>query len=90
MVTAQVCEDPRAIVLNDTLAGMVTATGNKLCNVVPLPSRPWALLPQQYAVPIVVKAQMCALLASIALNNTPAGLVTSTGTLLFVVVPLPS
>jgi hypothetical protein len=38
--------------------GMVTATGVVLPVVVPLPSLPLELLPQQYAVLVVVRAQV--------------------------------
>ncbi len=58
---------------------MVTATGTLLLVVVPLPSWPMNPHPQQYAVPIVVKAQVDEPLASIALNNTPLGMLTATG-----------
>jgi hypothetical protein len=81
-----------AIALNETLVGMVTATGTLLFVVVPLPSWLLKFTPQQYAVPIVVKAQVkLKALASIAANETPLGMLTATGTLLGApFVPLPS
>jgi hypothetical protein len=69
---------------------MVIATGTLLAVFVPLPSWPEELAPQQYTVPVVVSAQEELVPLAIALNETPAGMVTATGASLAVVVPLPS
>jgi hypothetical protein len=89
VVRAQVAWSPAEISANVTLLGMVTATGTLLLVSMPLPSWPLLFHPQQYAVPVVVRAQVEILPASIAENETPLGIVTATGTLLLVVVPLP-
>jgi hypothetical protein len=73
-----------------TPAGMVTATGVLLEVVVLLPSCSALFRPQQYAVPLLLSAQACALPVEIDEKVTPAGVVTATGILLYVVVPLPS
>ena len=82
---------------------VLTNTGTLLLVVVPLPSCPWVLAPQQTTLPSEVLAQA---LEPVALEpdvldeptdtsvtvlpaNTPE-VFTNTGTLLFVVVPLPS
>jgi hypothetical protein len=77
------------ISVNVTPAGMVTATGTVLAVVVPLPSSPLLFWPQQYTVPVVVSAQLELVPVAIVANETPDGMVTATGTLLAVVVPLP-
>ena len=82
--------DPAAIAVNVTLVGMVTTTGVVLSVVLLLPSAPYEPYPQQYTVPVVVRAQVCVLPAAIAVKVTPAGMVTATGMLRWVVVPLPS
>jgi hypothetical protein len=69
---------------------MLTATGTVLFVDVPLPKVLSRLEPQQYAVPVVVNAQADSPPWAIALNETPAGMLTATGALLWVVVPLPS
>ena len=70
---------------------MVTATGMLLSVVVPLPRLPLLFSPQQYTVPVVVRAQLCRLPAPIDVKVTPVGIVTATGALrVEVVVPLPS
>jgi hypothetical protein len=71
------------IAVNETLLGMVTATGT-LLDVVLIPS------PQQYAVPVVARAQVESVPAAIAVNETPLGMVTAIGPSLLDVVPLPS
>jgi hypothetical protein len=79
------------IVENMIPLGIVTATGMVLpFGVVPLPSWPLDPLPQQYAVPVVVRAQVCPdpAAAAIVANETPLGIVTATGALLSVVEPL--
>jgi hypothetical protein len=82
------------IAVNETLAGIVTATGVVLLVVVPLPSCPPLLSPQQYAVRVRVNAQVALRLPLIAVNETPLGIVTATGVVLptgsSIVVPLPS
>jgi hypothetical protein len=69
---------------------MVIATGMLLAVFVPLPSWPEEFAPQQYTVPVEVSAQEELVPLAIALNETPDGMVTATGSLLAVVVPLPS
>jgi hypothetical protein len=69
---------------------MVTAVGTVLFVVVPSPSLPKILLPQQYALPLLESAQVCEVLADIDENVTPAGMVTAVGVVLSEVVPLPS
>ena len=82
------------IAVNETLSGIITATGVVLSTVVPLPSCPPLFAPQQYAVSVSVSAQVALRLALIAVNDeTPSGIVTATGVLLptvsAIVVPLP-
>lgn len=71
---------------------MVTAVGTVLFVVVPSPSLPKILLPQQYALPLLESAQVCEVLADIDENVTPAGMVTAVTVriVLSEVVPLPS
>ena len=69
---------------------MVTATGVGLLNVGVMPDELSLFIPQQYAVPVVVRAQEELPLTAIALNETLGGMVTALGLLLEVVVPLPS
>ena len=88
-VSAQLCHCPTVSAVKVTPAGMVTATGMLLSVVVPLPSLPCILDPQQYTVPVVVRAQLCPAPAPIDAKVTPLGIVTATGALLLVVVPLP-
>jgi hypothetical protein len=71
---------------------MTTATGMVLFRLMEGLSPSWymLLLPQQYAVPVVVSAQLCEVPVEIVVKVTPTGIVTATGILLSVVVPLPS
>jgi len=64
-----------------------TATGIELLAVVPLPSWPHLLNPQQYATPLVVRPQLPWPALTVPKLNPPE---TGTGVLEFVVVPLPS
>jgi hypothetical protein len=72
---------------------MLTATGVVLLIVGVMPimaSMASPLVPQQYAVPVVVRAQEELPLTVIAENMIPLGMLTATGVALLVVVPLPS
>ena len=64
-----------------------TATGVALLVVVPFPSSPAPLNPQQYAAPLVVTPQVCSYPALTAANVSPPD--TATAASLFVVVPFP-
>jgi len=72
---------------------MVTAVGTKTLNAVdPLPIWPEEFEPQQYIVPVDVKAQVCTAdeLVSIDVKATPEGMVTARGVRLGeTFVPLP-
>jgi len=89
---AQVCSPEVAIAVKETPAGMVTGTGLLLdvqAGSTPFPRKPF--LPQQYALPVVVSAQLRANIpAVIAENLIPVGMITALGALLFTVVPFPS
>src|SRR5580700_5875010 len=87
LVSAQVAESATAICT--TPLSPVTGTGVVLPLVEPLPSWPWLFEPQQSTVPFLSSAQVCSNPAAIwaRLSGRPD---TATGTLLLVVVPLPS
>ena len=89
-VTTQVLMPPAAIATTGP-PRPTTSTGVRLPAVVPLPSWPERLRPQQLTPPAIVSAQVCQELALIATIVFPALVKsTSTGTRLLVVVPLPS
>ena len=75
------------------MPALLTATGVLSCPVVPLPNWPTPLFPQQAAVPSVFKAHVWFPPAEMA-ETLPAGrmpaLLTATGVLLLLVVPLPN
>src|SRR3972149_744339 len=87
-VSAQVWKLPAAIALIP-LARPETSTGTPVLVVVPFPSSPSEFQPQHLTPPPIVSAHVCQLPAVIALTPL-ARPETSTGTLLSVVVPLPS
>src|ERR1035437_5924479 len=88
---ARLSPEPAATALKVTPAGMVTVTGVLLLAVAPpLPSSPSRLFPQAQACPLLSRARLCWPSAETALKVTPAGMLTATGVLLAVVLPLPS
>ena len=72
------------------IIGITTKTGALRLVVVPSPSCPWLLRPQQYASLAVVMAQVCSPPALILLKRMPLGNVDAMGILLFTCVPFPS
>lgn len=68
---------------------MLTATGLLLSVVVPLPNIPLLLPPQQYAVLVLVSAQVCNFAATIEENMIPEGIDTACGVDRSVIVPSP-
>ena len=91
-MSAQVYAFPAVIEVNVTPLGILTVTGVVRSQVVPSPSVPTELPPQQYAAPALVSAQVCPPLAVIEVNVTPAGMLTAIGPrpMPTVVVPFPS
>src|ERR1035437_8211629 len=88
---ARLLPQPAEAALKGTPAGMVTVTGVLLLAVAPpLPSSPSRLFPQAQACPLLSRARLCWPSAETALKVTPAGMLTATGVLLAVVLPLPS
>src|SRR3954447_17982037 len=73
---------PAAISAKETPAGMTTPTGRftRVSVVGPIPSAPYWVSPQQYALPSDPRAQALRLLSWIAVKCTPAGITTGPGT----------
>ena len=88
LVRAQLCTIP-ALMDVTPLPSPVTSTGIRLPVVLPLPSCLYPLLPQHLTAPLGVRAQLCNDPALMAVTPLPSP-VTSTGTELSVVLPLPS
>src|SRR3990170_3387966 len=88
LVRAQVWLEPAAIAATP-LARPQTSTGTPLAVAEPFPSSPWEFQPQPLPPPPIVSAHVWQLPAVIALTPL-ARPETSTGTLLSIVVPLPS
>src|SRR2546426_11628799 len=73
-VRPQLCAVPALTALKLTPGGAETATGVVLMPpVVPLPSPPSSLNPQQYAAPSVVRPQACPLPALSAVKTSGGG-----------------
>jgi len=91
---AHVWELPAVIetAVADPSVNAATATGTKLEVVLPLPSSPLPLKPQQLTAPVFNNAHVWELLAVIetAVADTSVNAATATGTELSVVLPLPS
>jgi hypothetical protein len=90
VLNAQATFSAVLIAVKVTPAGIVTATGMLLSVVLPLPNFPNWLFPQQYAIFVLVSAHAKSYPACIDVKVTPVGIVTATGTVLLVVLPLPS
>src|ERR1700693_5979834 len=71
-------------------AGRLTATGVVLPVVVPLPSWPELLSPQDKTWPVEVNARLCASPPEMAVTVVPEGRLTPTGVSALPVVPSPS
>src|SRR5688572_934097 len=86
-VMAQLCASPALIAPNESPPA--TSCGTVASGVVlPMPSRPSSLFPQQCASPVAVTAHVCASPPAIDVN---LGLpLTAVGTSAFACVPLPS
>ena len=79
-------DDPMRAPDTDVLSPPKTATGTRLPVVVPLPSWPSPLVPQQYAAPPVVRPQMWNVETLIDAKVIPAA--TRVGVLLVVIPPI--
>src|SRR3989442_10364226 len=91
-VTPQVWATPPVTAAKLTPGGACTSTGLDWFVVVPSPSWPLPLAPQQYAAALspVASPQVCKSPPVTAAKLTPAGACTSTGLDRFVIVPSPS
>jgi hypothetical protein len=89
LVSAQAWSAP-ALIQPNVAPDASTATGVVASAVAPLPNRPFAPAPQQYASPTVDSPQAKSPPALICLSDTPPGTDTTTGDGASVVAPLPS